>query len=47
LSGTASLLALAKLILGDRFQTTTAGEARGFSLLFEMNTLFEEFVGRH
>jgi 5-methylcytosine-specific restriction enzyme subunit McrC len=42
----AQLLSLAKLLLGDRFQTTTSGEARGFSLLFEMNKLFEEFVGR-
>lgn len=41
-----SLLTLARLILGDRFQTTSAGEAHGFSLLFEMNTLFEEFIGR-
>lgn len=41
-----SLLALAKLLLGERFQTTSGGDARGFSLLFEMNTLFEEFIGR-
>jgi 5-methylcytosine-specific restriction enzyme subunit McrC len=40
------LLALARLLLGDRFQTTTSGQGRGFSLLFEMNTLFEEYVGR-
>lgn len=40
------LVALAKLLLGQRFQTTTSGGGRGFSLLFEMNTLFEEFVGR-
>lgn len=40
------LLTLAKLLLGDRFQTTSFGEAQGFSLLFPMNTLFEEFVGR-
>lgn len=40
------LLSLARLLLGDRFQTTTGGNGRGFSLLFEMNTLFEEFVGR-
>ncbi|PWG03526.1 McrC family protein [Sphingosinicella humi] len=40
------LLNLAKLLLGDRFQTTTTGGGRGFSLLFEMNTLFEEYVGR-
>jgi 5-methylcytosine-specific restriction enzyme subunit McrC len=40
------LLSLAKLLLGERFQTTTAGSAGGFSLLFEMNTLFEEYVAR-
>lgn len=40
------LLELARLLLGERFQTTTSGRGRGFSLLFEMNTLFEEFVGR-
>lgn len=41
-----SLLSLAKLLLGDRFQTTSQGGQLGFSLLFEMNTLFEEYVGR-
>jgi 5-methylcytosine-specific restriction enzyme subunit McrC len=40
------LLSLARLLLGERFQTTTSGRGSGFSLLFEMNTLFEEFVGR-
>lgn len=40
------LLNLAKLLLGERFQTTSAGESNGFSLLFEMNTLFEEYVAR-
>ena len=40
------LLALAKLLLGERFQTTSSGDNQGFSLVFEMNTLFEEFVGR-
>jgi 5-methylcytosine-specific restriction enzyme subunit McrC len=40
------LLALARLLLGERFQTTSVGEQAGFSLLFEMNTLFEEYVGR-
>lgn len=42
----AQLLSLAKLLLGDRFQTTSNGNTQGFSLLFEMNKLFEEFVGR-
>lgn len=40
------LLNLAKLLLGERFQTTSSGSQSGFALLFEMNTLFEEFVGR-
>ena len=40
------LLTLAHLLLGERFQTTSSGNGRGFSLLFEMNTLFEEYVGR-
>ncbi|MDR2839463.1 MAG: McrC family protein [Azonexus sp.] len=40
------LLEMARLFLGQRFQTTSAGGGRGFSLLFEMNTLFEEYVGR-
>lgn len=40
------LLRLARLLLMDRFQTTTSGESSGFSLLFEMNRLFEEYVGR-
>jgi 5-methylcytosine-specific restriction enzyme subunit McrC len=42
----AGLLQLAKLLLGQRFQTTTVGGGSGYSLLFEMNTLFEEFIGR-
>lgn len=40
------LLTLARLLLGERFQSTSSGEGRGFSLLFEMNTLFEGYVGR-
>lgn len=40
------LLNLARLLLGNRFQTTSSGGADGFSLLFEMNTLFEEYVAR-
>lgn len=40
------LLNLARLLLGNRFQTTSSGGAEGFSLLFEMNTLFEEYVAR-
>jgi 5-methylcytosine-specific restriction enzyme subunit McrC len=41
-----TLLKFAKLLLSQRFQTTSTGYAPGFSLLFEMNTLFEEYVGR-
>jgi 5-methylcytosine-specific restriction enzyme subunit McrC len=40
------LISLARLLLGERFQTTTSGGGTGFSLLFEMNKLFEEYVGR-
>ncbi|NTI50975.1 restriction endonuclease [Agrobacterium rhizogenes] len=40
------LVSLARLLLGDRFQTTSAGKSKGFSLLFEMNTLFEEYIAR-
>ena len=40
------LLNLARLLLGNRFQTTSSGGSDGFSLLFEMNTLFEEYVAR-
>lgn len=40
------LLELAKLLLGGRFQTTSFGDSQGFSLLFQMNLLFEEYVGR-
>ncbi|HDR8954167.1 McrC family protein [Burkholderia vietnamiensis] len=40
------LLNLAKLLLGERFQATSAGASNGFSLLFEMNTLFEEYIAR-
>lgn len=40
------LLNLARLLLGGRFQTTSAGSNDGFSLLFEMNTLFEAYIAR-
>ncbi len=40
------LLALARLLLQGRFQTTSGGAATGFSLLFPMNTLFESYVAR-
>jgi 5-methylcytosine-specific restriction enzyme subunit McrC len=40
------LLSLAKLLLGDRFQSTSTGSAAGFALLFEMNTLFERYIAK-
>jgi 5-methylcytosine-specific restriction enzyme subunit McrC len=42
----ATLVKFARLLVGQRFQTTSTGYASGFSLLFEMNTLFEEYIGR-
>ena len=40
------LLSLAEMLLKRRFQTTNLGSGHGFSLLFEMNKLFEEYIGR-
>jgi len=40
------LLNMARLFLRGRYQTTTGGAGEGTALLFEMNTLFEEYVGR-
>ncbi len=40
------LFGMAQLFLRNRFQTTSAGLGRGTALLFEMNMLFEEYVGR-
>lgn len=40
------LFGMAQLFLRSRYQTTSAGTGRGTALLFEMNTLFEEYVGR-
>lgn len=37
---------LAKLFLKDDWQDTTSGRASGLALLFPMNDLFEEFVGK-
>jgi len=45
-SGWHELIELAKLLLGDRFQTTSLGGGRGYSLLFEMNILFEEYIAK-
>jgi 5-methylcytosine-specific restriction enzyme subunit McrC len=40
------LVELARLLLGGRYQTTSSGGSPGFSLLFEMNVLFEAYVAR-
>ena len=37
---------LAELLLRGDWQNTTRGKASGFALLFPMNDLFEEFVGK-
>lgn len=41
------LVDLARLLLGDRFQTTSAGGQAGTALLFEMHALFEAYVARN
>jgi 5-methylcytosine-specific restriction enzyme subunit McrC len=40
------LLSMARLFLQRRYQTTTGGGGQGSAMLFEMNTLFEEYIGR-
>jgi 5-methylcytosine-specific restriction enzyme subunit McrC len=40
------LLGLAHLFLRNRYQTTSSGSGQGTALLFEMNALFEEYIGR-
>ena len=40
------LYRLAQLFLQGHWQSTTGGWGEGFSLLFPMNDLFEEFIGR-
>ena len=40
------LVTLAKMLLGDRHQQTSAGVGEGHALLFEMNVLFEQYVAR-
>lgn len=42
-----ALVQLARLLLTGLRQTTSAGSDRGFCLLFDMNLLFEQFIGRH
>lgn len=37
---------LARLLLRDRYQTSSRGAGEGYALLFEMNVLFEEYVAR-
>ena len=37
---------MARLLLAGDWQSTTSGKKEGFALLFPMNQLFEEFVGR-
>ena len=37
---------LARLFLAGEWQSTASGRAPGFALLFPMNELFEEFIGR-
>lgn len=40
------LFAMARLFLQHRYQTTTGGRSQGTAMLFEMNPLFEEYIGR-
>ncbi len=40
------LLSLARLLLGERYQTTSAGPTEGHALLFEMNVLFEGYIAK-
>lgn len=40
------LLGMARLLLQDQYQTSSSGAGRGTSLLFDMNMLFEEYIGR-
>ncbi|WP_376704200.1 restriction endonuclease [Mesorhizobium sp. ISC25] len=40
------LVDFARLLLGDRFQTTSAGETQGTALLFDMGMLFETYIAR-
>lgn len=40
------LIRLARVLLFGHFQTTSGGTSSGFALLFQMNDLFEEYIGR-
>lgn len=44
--GWQDLVGMARMFLRNQFQTTSAGAGQGTALLFGMNTLFEEYVGR-
>ncbi len=38
------LVDLARLLMGGRYQTTSAGKVDGFSLMFDMSRLFEAYI---
>ncbi len=40
------IIDMARLLLGDRFQTTSTGDTSGTALLFDMGKLFESYVAR-
>lgn len=40
------LLGFARMFLSNQYQTTSSGRGQGVSMLFEMNVLFEEYIGR-
>jgi 5-methylcytosine-specific restriction enzyme subunit McrC len=40
------LFVMARLFLQNQYQTTSGGSGQGSALLFEMNALFEDYVGR-
>ena len=40
------LIDMARLFLSNQYQETTRGRAQGIAVLFEMNSLFEEYIGR-
>ena len=40
------LLGMARLFLQQRYQTSSTGVGQGTALLFDMNVLFEDYVGR-
>ena len=40
------LLGFARMFLSNQYQTTSSGRGQGISMLFEMNVLFEEYIGR-